>query len=214
MFTGIIEEIGIIETIEPRQAGARLRLRAPLVASDLAEGDSISVSGVCLTAVELKPDSFAADVSPETLKRSTLGALRPGSAVNLERALKPSSRMGGHIVQGHVDGAGSIESIDHSGGGDWWLTVRVPDALDPYFVFKGSIAIDGISLTLAQVEPGRVSVAVIPHTYQNTTLKSRRPGDAVNIETDVLAKYVEKLLRAFNLKGDPLTVERLREQGW
>jgi riboflavin synthase len=214
MFTGIIEEIGIIETIEPRQAGARLRLRAPLVASDLAEGDSVSVSGVCLTAVELKPGSFAADVSPETLKRSTLGALRPGSAVNLERALKPSSRMGGHIVQGHVDGAGSIESIDQSGGGDWWLTIRVPDALDPYFVFKGSIAIDGISLTLAQVEPCRVSVAVIPHTYQNTTLKSCRPGDAVNIETDVLAKYVEKMLRAFNLKGDPLTVERLREQGW
>lgn len=213
MFTGIIEEIGIVEAIEPRQSGARLRLRAPLVSSGLAEGDSVSVSGVCLTAVDLRAGSFAADVSAETLKRSTLGAFRPGSAANLERALKPTSRMGGHIVQGHIDGAGSIESIDQSGG-DWWLTVCVPDSLDPYFVFKGSIAIDGISLTLAQVEPGRVSVAVIPHTYNHTTLSSRRPGDAVNIETDVLAKYVEKMLRAFNLKGESLTVERLREQGW
>jgi riboflavin synthase len=213
MFTGIIEEIGIVEAIEPRQSGARLRLRAPLVSSGLAEGDSVSVSGVCLTAVDLRAGSFAADVSAETLKRSTLGAFRPGSAANLERALKPTSRMGGHIVQGHLDGAGSIESIDQSGG-DWWLTVCVPDSLDPYFVFKGSIAIDGISLTLAQVEPGRVSVAVIPHTYNHTTLSSRRPGDAVNIETDVLAKYVEKMLRAFNLKGESLTVERLREQGW
>lgn len=213
MFTGIIEEIGIVEAIEPRQSGARLRLRAPLVSSGLAEGDSVSVSGVCLTALDLRAGSFAADVSAETLKRSTLGAFRPGSAANLERALKPTSRMGGHIVQGHIDGAGSIESIDQSGG-DWWLTVCVPDSLDPYFVFKGSIAIDGISLTLAQVEPGRVSVAVIPHTYNHTTLSSRRPGDAVNIETDVLAKYVEKMLRAFNLKGESLTVERLREQGW
>lgn len=214
MFTGIIEEIGVVETIESRQAGARVRLRAPLVGSDLAEGDSVSVSGVCLTAVELRPGSFAADVSPETLRRSTLGGLRQGSAVNLERALKPTSRMGGHIVQGHVDGAGSIESIEDSGGEGWWLTVRVPDELDRYFVFKGSIAIDGISLTLAEVERGRVSVAVIPHTYEHTTLKSRRPGDAVNIETDVLAKYVEKMLRSFKLNGETLTVERLREQGW
>lgn len=214
MFTGIIEEIGIVEAIEPRQSGARLRLRAPLVSSGLAEGDSVAVSGVCLTAVELRAGSFAADVSPETLKRSTLGAFRPGASANLERALQPTSRMGGHIVQGHVDGAGSIESIEQAGGGNWWLTVRVPDELDPYFVFKGSVAIDGISLTLARVESGRISVAVIPHTFSHTTLASRRPGDAVNIETDVLAKYVEKMLRAFNLKGESLTVERLREQGW
>lgn len=214
MFTGIIEEVGVVETIESRQAGARIRLRAPLVGSGLAEGDSVSVSGVCLTAVELRPGSFAADVSPETLRRSTLGGLRQGSAVNLERALTPTTRMGGHIVQGHVDGAGSIESVEPSGGEGWWLSVRVPDELDRYLVFKGSIAIDGISLTVAEVERGRVAVAVIPHTYENTTLKSRRPGDAVNIETDVLAKYVEKMLGSFNLDGETLTVERLREQGW
>ena len=214
MFTGIIEEIGVVEAIESRQAGARLRLRAPLVGSDLAEGDSVAVSGVCLTAVELRPTSFAADVSPETLRRSTLGGLRQGSAVNLERALKPTSRMGGHIVQGHVDGAGTIESIELTGGEGWWLSVRVPDELDRYFVFKGSIAIDGISLTLAEVERGRVAVAVIPHTYENTTLKSRRAGDAVNIETDVLAKYVEKMLKTIDMKGERLTVQRLREQGW
>ncbi len=214
MFTGIIEEIGVVEAVEPRQGGARLRLRAPLVASDLAEGDSVSVSGVCLTAVELRAGSFGADVSPETLRRSTLGGLRTGAMVNLERALKPSSRMGGHIVQGHVDGVGAIESLEQPGGEDWWLRVRVPDELDPYLVFKGSIAIDGISLTIAEVERGRISVAVIPHTYEHTTLRLKRSGDGVNIETDVLAKYVEKMLKAFELKGERLTVERLREQGW
>jgi len=214
LFTGIIEEIGVVETVEARQGGARLRLRAPLAASDLAEGDSVSVSGVCLTAVELRATSFGADVSPETLKRSTLGGLRAGEMVNLERALKPTSRMGGHIVQGHVDGVGAVESLEQAGGEDWWLTVRVPEELDPYLVFKGSIAIDGISLTIAEVERGRVAVAVIPHTYEHTTLRLKRSGDGVNIETDVLAKYIEKMLKAFELKGERLTVERLREQGW
>lgn len=214
MFTGIIEEIGVVEAVEARQGGARLRLRAPLVVSDMAEGDSVSVSGVCLTAVGLRGDSFGADVSPETLKRSTLGGLRAGAMVNLERALKPSSRMGGHIVQGHVDGVGTIESLEEAGGEGWWLRVRVPDELDPYLVFKGSIAIDGISLTIAEVERGRVAVAVIPHTYEHTTLRMKRGGDGVNVETDVLAKYVEKMLGAIELKGERLTVERLREQGW
>ena len=214
MFTGLIEEIGFIDGIEPREGGARLRLRAPLVASTLATGDSVSVSGVCLTAVDIRSGAFSADVSPETLRRSTLGGLRTGSAVNLEQALKPTSRMGGHIVQGHVDAVGEIESIEQSGGGNWWLRVRVPEELDPYLVFKGSIAIDGISLTLAEATRGAAAVAVIPHTYENTTLKHRRPGDSVNIETDVLAKYVEKMLRAFDLKSGGLTVDKLREQGW
>jgi riboflavin synthase len=214
VFTGIIEETGVVEAVEARQGGARLRLRAALVASDLAEGDSISVSGVCLTAVDLRAASFGADVSPETLKRSTLGGLRAGAMVNLERALRPTSRMGGHIVQGHVDGVGSIESLEQAGGDDWWLRVRVPEELDPYLVFKGSIAIDGISLTIAEVERGMVAVAVIPHTYEHTTLRLKHNGDGVNVETDVLAKYVEKMLKAIDLKGGRLTVERLREQGW
>jgi riboflavin synthase len=214
LFTGLIEEIGIIDSIETRAGGARLRLRAPLVATGLSAGDSVSVSGVCLTAVDLRESSFGADVSPETLKRSTLGGLRTGSAVNLERALTPSSRMGGHIVQGHVDGVGEIESVEPAGGDNWWLRVRVRDELDPYLVFKGSITVEGISLTIAEVERGRVAVAVIPHTYEHTTLKLRRPGDAVNIETDVLAKYVEKMLKTFDLKEGKLTVEHLRKQGW
>lgn len=215
MFTGLIEEAGTVEAMEPRPAGSRLRLRASVVASDLREGDSVSVSGVCLTAVDVRAGGFSADVAPETLKRSSLGALRAGSLVNLERALRPSSRLGGHIVQGHVDGTGTIESLDRIGGGNWWLRVAVPAELDRYLVFKGSIAIDGISLTVAAIENRVVSVTIIPHTYENTTLRTRRAGDIVNIETDVLAKYVEKMLGALDLRGGRgLTEERLREEGW
>ncbi|HPT27979.1 MAG TPA: riboflavin synthase, partial [Bryobacteraceae bacterium] len=170
MFTGIIEEIGVLEAVLPAQGGARLRLRAQIVMADLKEGDSVSVSGVCLTAVELRRDGFSADVSPETIKRSTLGGLTPGSFVNLERALTPSTRIGGHVVQGHVDGVGEIEAIEQVSGEYWWLTVRAGDELDRYLVEKGSVAVDGISLTIAEVEDGRFSVAVIPHTIAQTTL--------------------------------------------
>ncbi|HNY42530.1 MAG TPA: riboflavin synthase [Bryobacteraceae bacterium] len=214
MFTGIIEEIGVLEAVLPAQGGARLRLRAQIVMADLKEGDSVSVSGVCLTAVELRRDGFSADVSPETIKRSTLGGLTPGSFVNLERALTPSTRIGGHVVQGHVDGVGEIEAIEQVSGEYWWLTVRAGDELDRYLVEKGSVAVDGISLTIAEVEDGRFSVAVIPHTIAQTTLKHYRAGSRVNIETDVLAKYVEKLLRASASEGGRLTVDRLREMGW
>ncbi len=214
MFTGIIEELGSIENIEPRAAGTRLRVRAGAVCVDLREGDSVCVNGVCLTAVGVKADGFGADVSPETLQRSNLGALKTGSSVNLERALQASSRLGGHIVQGHVDGLGQIESLELLGDNNWWLRIRVPEEIDRYLVFKGSIAIDGISLTVAAVEGGIVSVTIIPHTYANTNLKSRKPGDTVNIETDVLAKYVEKMLSRLDLKNNKLTVERLLEQGF
>jgi len=144
--------------------------------------------------LDLKSNSFSADLAPETLKRSNLGDLTPGARVNLERPLSPGGRLSGHIVQGHVDGTGEFVSLEHLGDENWWLKIRVPAELDRYLVFKGSIAIDGISLTIASLDRNILSVTIIPHTYQNTALGSRRPGDRVNLECDMLAKYVEKLL--------------------
>jgi riboflavin synthase len=213
MFTGIIEELGTVATIETRATGARIRIHCATVLSDAAEGSSIAVNGVCLTALDIRPDSFSADVAPETLRRSNLGALRAGSRVNLERPLSPTSRLSGHIVQGHVDGTGELLGLDALGDDNWWLRVRIPAELDPFLVFKGSIAIDGISLTIAALEAGVLSVTIIPHTYRNTTLAGYKPGARVNLECDVLAKHVEKLLRKLDLKT-PLTVENLREQGF
>ena len=214
MFTGIIEEVGHIEVIEPRRNGARLIVQAPLVCTDLAIGDSVAVNGVCLTAVEVGAAVFAADASPETAGRSTLAELRPGSAVNLERALKPTSRLGGHIMQGHIDGVGQLTGLEQVGDGNWWVTLRVPAELDRYLVFKGSLAVDGISLTIARLEGDRVSVAVIPHTFEHTSLKLRRPGDRVNLEVDVIAKYVEKLLGAVEVKRSRLNVQDLLDHGF
>jgi len=208
MFTGIVEELGTVEAAPPR-----LRVRCSTVCTDLTEGASIAVNGVCLTALDLRPDSFAADVAPETLRRSNLGALRPGSRVNLERPLSPTGRLSGHIVQGHVDGTGEFLSLEALGDENWWLRVRVPAELDPFLVFKGSIAIDGISLTIAALEGDVLSVTIIPHTFKNTTLGGYRPGAKVNLECDILAKHVEKLLRSLDVKN-PLTVEQLRENGY
>src|SRR5689334_10734350 len=167
MFTGIIEELGTVEAAAPR-----LRVRCSTVMEDITEGASIAVNGVCLTAVDLRPGGFAADVAPETLLRTNLGALRPGSRVNLERPMLPSGRLSGHIVQGHVDGTGEFLALDPLGGDNWWLKVRVPQELDSLLVFKGSISIDGISLTIAALEADVLSVTIIPHTYRNTTLGS------------------------------------------
>jgi riboflavin synthase len=164
------------------------------VLSDLTLGASISVNGVCLTAVDIRPDGFSADLAPETLERSNLGDLRAGDPVNLERPLMLSTRLSGHIVQGHVDGTGVLEALTELGDGNWELTVRVPRELDRFLVYKGSIAIDGISLTIAEVQDGLVRVAIIPHTYQATNLHVRKTGDRLNIECDVLAKHVDKLL--------------------
>lgn len=214
MFTGIVEEVGRVSAVEPRASGSRLRIEASRVTADLREGDSVAVSGVCLTAVEITADAFSADVSRETLERSTLGQARPGTPVNLERALSASARLGGHIVQGHVDGTGVIVSFDERGGGDWWLEVEAPADLARYLVYKGSIAVDGISLTVARVDGPRFAVAVIPHTWANTTLRTARPGARVNLETDVLAKYVEKLLETLDLRPRGLTEEKLREMGY
>ena len=190
MFTGIIEELGVVES-----AGARLRVRCATVMSDLAEGASIAVNGVCLTALDLQAQSFGADLAPETLRRSNLGDLQAGSPVNLERPLAAGGRLGGHIVQGHVDGTGEFLSLEELGDNNWWLRIRVPEELDRYLVFKGSVAIDGISLTVAAIEARVASVTIIPHTYRNTTLGGYRPGARVNLECDILAKHVEKLMK-------------------
>lgn len=213
MFTGIVEELGTVESVVARTAGARLRIRCGKVLSDAKEGSSIAVNGVCLTAVDIRPDSFSADVAPETMRRSNLGALRTGSRVNLERPLAASGRLDGHIVQGHVDGTGEFLALDDLGDENWWLRIRVPGELDPFLVFKGSIAIDGISLTIAALEGDELSVTIIPHTYRNTTLGGYRPGARINLECDVLAKHVEKLIRKLDVKSR-LTVDKLRENGY
>ncbi len=210
MFTGIIEETGIVKT-----AGSRLAIRASRVCSDLTPGASISVNGVCLTAVEVKEPVFFADLSPETLARTNLGDLRRGDPVNLERPLSPNGRISGHIVQGHVDGTGVLISLESLRDGNWWMKARAPRELERYLVFKGSIAIDGISLTIAALEGSELSVAIIPHTYRATNLSHRRPGDRLNLECDIIAKHVEKLLQAMDLKpGRRLTAGRLREEGF
>ncbi|MCW5962979.1 MAG: riboflavin synthase [Bryobacterales bacterium] len=218
MFTGIIEEVGAVEHLEKRASGAALRIRATTITRDAKEGDSISVSGVCLTARAITADAFSADLSPETLNRTALRTLRAGSQVNLERALLPTTRLGGHIVQGHVDGVGKVESLRELGDGNWWLTIEIPNDLEHYCVFKGSISVDGVSLTIAALEGKQVSAAVIPHTYANTTMREYRRSQPVNLEIDILAKYVEKMLAARDMPvtrpKSELTEEKLRELGY
>jgi len=195
MFTGIVEELGTVVSLERRPAGARLRIRCSTVLSDAQEGSSIAVNGVCLTALGLTPDSFAADLAPETLALTNLGDLGPGARVNLERPVTPATRLSGHIVQGHVDATGALISLDELGDGNWWLKLLAPGELDRYLVRKGSIAIDGISLTIATLDPGPiVGATIIPHTHANTTLGFVRPSARLNIEVDVLGKHIEKLL--------------------
>jgi len=199
MFTGIVEELGTVAAIEPRTAGARLVIQCCTVLEDAREGPSIAVNGVCLTALALTPDSFSADLAPETLAVTNLGDLVSGSRVNLERPVTPITRLSGHIVQGHVDATGELIAVQPQGDGGWWLKVGFPAALDRYLVHKGSITIDGISLTIADLDrpaSGRVvvGVAIIPHTYANTTLGFAKSGSRLNIEVDILAKHVAKLL--------------------
>jgi riboflavin synthase len=195
MFTGIIEELGTVAAFEPRPTGARLRIACSSVLDDLTPSASIAVNGVCLTAVEIAADSFTADLAPETLSRSNLGDLAVAAHVNLERPVTPATRLSGHIVQGHVDATGEIVALDELGEGNWWLAVRAPAEFDRYLVEKGSIAIDGISLTIARLDAGPIiSVTIIPHTFKNTTLGSASVGARLNLEVDVLAKHVEKLL--------------------
>jgi riboflavin synthase len=194
VFTGIIEELGRVGSFERSESGAKLRILCHDVMSDVTIGASIAVNGVCLTAVTLNADGFGADLAPETLDRSNLGELAVGDPVNLERPVTLATRLSGHIVQGHVDGTGVIEAIVDRDEDNREVYVRVPEALDPYLVYKGSIAIDGISLTIASVEDRLVKVAIIPHTWAATNLATRAAGSRVNLECDVLAKHVAKLL--------------------
>ena len=193
MFTGIIEELGSVRSIEERGENARLVITAHVVTEGTNHGDSISVNGVCLTALDIEPDSFAADVSRETLQRSTLGSLKPGAPVNLERAVTPATRLGGHIVQGHVDARGQFTGIeDH--GESWTVRIAYPKEIGRYLVFKGSVAVEGISLTIAGLTDDYFEIAIIPKTWEVTNLSHLNHGDNVNIEVDILGKYIEKLL--------------------
>jgi len=193
MFTGIIEELGRVTSIEARGTNVRIEIEARLVTEDIHEGDSIAVNGVCLTALDVNNSSFAADVSRETLDRSTLGRLKPGAPVNLERSVTPVTRLGGHLVQGHVDARGRfISAIDH--GGSWTVRIAYPPEIARYLVFKGSVAVEGISLTIAELTDDYFEIAIIPKTWEVTNFSHRQPGDDVNLEADVIAKYVERIL--------------------
>jgi riboflavin synthase len=193
MFTGIIEELGSVRSIEERGENARIVINATVVTEGTNHGDSIAVNGVCLTALDIHHDSFAADVSRETLLRSTLGSLKPGAPVNLERAVTPATRLGGHMVQGHVDARGTFAGVE-SHGDSWTLRIAYPPDIARYLVFKGSVAVEGISLTIANLTDDYIEIAIIPKTWEVTNLSHLAPGDPVNLEVDVIGKYVERLL--------------------
>lgn len=214
MFTGIIEELGKVRSVERRGEGVRMTVEARLVTGGTREGDSIAVNGVCLTALDVRDGSFAADGSRETLQRSTLGSLRAGSFVNLERAVTPETRLGGHIVQGHVDGRGKFLSAEEHGG-SWTVRVSYPRELARYLVFKGSITVEGISLTIAGLTDDYFEIAIIPKTWAVTNLSHLRADDAVNLEVDIIAKYVERILTiGAHAPAPSLTMERLSELGY
>jgi riboflavin synthase len=201
MFTGIIEELGRVREVEKRGEDARIVIEARTVTEGSRDGDSIAVNGVCLTALDVRPGSFAADVSRETLLRSTLGRLRPGSPVNLERSVTPVTRLGGHLVQGHVDARGKFIASEHHGE-SWTVHIAYPTEIARYLVFKGSVAVEGISLTIANLTDDYFEIAVIPKTWEVTNFSHLRPGDPVNLEVDVIAKYVESILTAQAAKTD------------
>ena len=228
MFTGLVEHVGTIESVELADVGARtdsaaarldqigatIRVHAGPLLDGLTKSGSIAVNGCCLTAVDITEEAFSADLSGETLRRTSLGEMKPGTRVNLERPLTAMKELGGHFVQGHVDGVGRVARLDPEGA-NWWFGVRVPDELARYVAMKGSIALDGISLTVAGWRDGIVETAIVPFTYDHTNLSSLKVGDAVNIECDILAKYVERLVQD---KKEPassrLTVARLIEEGF
>ncbi len=214
MFTGIVEHVGIVESFEHGPEGGRLVIHAPEVIPPLAVANSIAVNGCCLTVIEVRGKAFGADLSGETLRRTAFGALKPGTRVNLERPLTAGKEFGGHFVQGHVDGVGQVARLVAEGD-SWWLSVRVPEELGRYMVMKGSIAIDGISLTVAGWRDGIVDIAVIPFTYVNTNVRDLTVGDPVNLECDILAKYLERLLETREAPmSSRLTIERLANEGF
>ncbi len=197
MFTGLVEEVGQVLAVRPGNQSRRLTIRSRLVASDVRIGGSVAVDGVCLTAVDVRADRFSVDVGAETLRRTALGGLAPGIYVNLERPVRADQRLGGHVVQGHVDGVGTIVST-RAEGESVWIEITVPPALRKYLVEKGSVAVDGVSLTVAALRRRGFAVSLIPHTLAVTTLSRKRPRDKVNIEIDILAKYVERLMTGWS----------------
>ncbi|SFJ72278.1 riboflavin synthase alpha chain [Terrisporobacter glycolicus] len=215
MFTGIIEEIGIIKNVKKNNKSSIITIQGKKIFEDISIGDSISVNGVCLTVTTFSNEIFTADVMNETLSRSSLSSLQNGSYVNLERAMSASGRFGGHIVSGHIDGTGKIIKIKRDDNAIWY-TVTVEDNLIKYIVEKGSIAIDGISLTVANVNENSFSVSIIPHTSQETILSHRLVGDIVNIENDIIGKYVEKLITFEKNKKDEsnITMDFLINNGF
>jgi riboflavin synthase len=228
MFTGIVEHVGRVEAFEERAGkkvalntsldgaaqSSHLRIHAGPLAASLAVSNSIAVNGCCLTVVEISGETFSADLSSETLRRTSFGEIKPGTRVNLERPLTAGKEFGGHFVQGHVDGIGRVTRWEAEGA-NWWLGVRVPRELARYVAMKGSISIDGISLTVANLAGDTVEAAIIPFTYANTNLQALRVGNAVNLETDVLAKYVERILEARRRAAvSALSMERLVEEGF
>jgi riboflavin synthase len=219
VFTGIIEEVGQVVKIVQRGENRRITIAAVNAPKELGTGHSIAVSGVCLTALDIKPGSFCADLAPETWVRTSFSRMHEGAKVNLELPMKADGRFGGHIVQGHVDGVGKlieferIVDSDRRDSENWWLHVEIPSEVEKYTVYKGSISIEGISLTVAKLERKRCTIAIIPHTVELTNLGSLKPGDPVNLEADVIAKYVEKMMRGEQAQNS-LSVGELVRQGF
>lgn len=215
MFTGIIEEVGRIAHIEQRGENRRITIAATNATEDLNPGDSVAVSGVCLTALHIKPGSFCADLAPETWARTSFSRIHQGALVNIELPMKADGRFGGHIVQGHVDGVGSLIALERIADSEnWWLRVELPREIAKYTVYKGSVCIEGISLTVADLEGSICTAAIIPHTVEMTNLGSLKSGDPVNLEADLIAKYVEKMMLTSGPGQSSLTVEQLVRQGF
>jgi riboflavin synthase len=214
MFTGIVEEVGRVARIEQRGENRRITIAAANTPKELKPGDSVAVSGVCLTALDIKPGSFCADLAPETWARTSFSHIHEGALVNLELSMKADGRFGGHIVQGHVDGVGKIIELERIADSEnWWLRIELPSEIEKYTVYKGSISIEGISLTVAKLEDRICTIAIIPHTVEMTNLHSLRAGDPVNLEADLIAKYVEKMMTNEPAES-MLTVEELVRQGF
>ncbi len=214
MFTGIVEEVGRVTRIEQRGENRRIVVTAENAANELKTGGSIAVSGVCLTALDIRPGLFCADLAPETWERTSFSRMHEGGLVNLELPMKADGRFGGHIMQGHVDGVGKLIALDRIADSEnWWLRIELPHDVEKYTVYKGSISIEGISLTVAKLEGGVCTIAIIPHTVEMTNLNSLKPGDPVNLEADLIAKYVEKMMTV-EPAGSSLTVEELVRQGF
>ena|SRR5579863_1682290 len=214
MFTGIIEEVGRVVRVTQSNGTRGLTVGCKQLGKELRKGDSIAVSGVCLTAIEITPETVSFDLAEETWRKTSFSRIQEGALVNLELPMRADGRFGGHIVQGHVDGTGKFLSLDRvKDADDFWLHLEIPQELARYVISKGSLSIEGISLTVAKIEAAQVTVAIIPHTITATNLKSLRPGDPVNLEVDMIAKYVEKMMGGDDA-GSSITLERLVQEGF